>query len=121
MLKKIFLAGAIIGAAMLGSASAASAQYAAIAIGNNQVVGWADGYRSMESARAAAVRDCRNYGGGSCSANVAERSSWFYSAGYCNGVPYAATSPQGFWRSDELVFWKGSQDGYYNCWIAEQH
>lgn len=117
-MKKLLLGAAVLGMMMSAGSIAARAEYAAIAIGGNGW-GWADGYSTMERARAEAKRQCRSMGG-SCEATVAEQSGWYYSAGYCDGMPYAGTSPQGWWRSDEIVAWKGSRDGNYNCSIEVQ-
>jgi hypothetical protein len=120
MIRKSLLALVLVSAAFAAPLSLASpvaaADYAAIAAGVNGV-GWVEGgYRNMEAARAAAVRGCRDLGG-SCSVSTAEESYWFFSAGYCNGVPYTAASPQGPRRSEELVRRKGAADGNYDCYI----
>ncbi len=114
-MRKLLLAG-IASLVFMSGAGAALADYSAIAVGVGGW-GWAKHYSSMEGARAAAVRQCRQQGG-SCSISTAEQSSWWYSAGYCDGHPYSAASPQGAWRAEELVFWKGQQDGYYDCEIV---
>ncbi len=114
-MKKLLMTSMFAALVLSASSVAARADYAAIAIGGNGW-GWADGYSTMERARAAAKQNCRSMGG-SCEATVAEQSGWYYSAGYCNGMPYAGTSPQGWWRSDEIVQWKGSRDGNYDCYI----
>jgi hypothetical protein len=102
---------------MLGLSANAMADYAAIAAGDGGF-GWVSaGYGSMESARNAAKAACRNAGFGSCESSVAERSNWYYSGGICDGRTYVGTSPQGYWRSDEIVRLKAAADGYFNCRI----
>ncbi len=97
--------------------SAALAGYSAMAGGPGGFA-WAEGYRTMASARAAAVRNCRRHGYGSCSVSVAERDSWYFSGGYCNGMPYVGASPRGWRRSDQIVRIKGGADGNYDCYIS---
>lgn len=111
-MKKFLLATVV----AISLATPALADYAAMAGGIDGFV-YAEGYRTMEAARAAAVRRCRNAGYGSCNTTVAERSGWHYSGGVCDGMPYVGASPQGWWRADEIVEWKGAQDGNYNCTI----
>ena len=114
-MKRLLLGGAVF-FATFAMAPVASAQYAAIA-GGYGAIGTADGYGSMESARAAAVAECRQRGGGSCSKSTAERSHWYFSVGYCNGEPYTGASPQGAGRAEQIVRAKGAADGYGNCYI----
>ncbi len=115
------LVGVAFAALMVGSAGVAqAADYAAIAAGDGGF-GWVDGgYSSMESARRAAKSRCRSAGYGSCESSVAERSTWYYSGGNCEGRTYVGTSPAGWWRSDQIVRSKAAADGYGDCYIQVQ-
>ena len=110
----------IIGASamvLVATASPAAADYAAIAAGDGGY-GWVEGgYRSMEGARRAAKNTCRNRGYGSCEHSVAERSSWYFSGGNCNGRTYVGTSSHGWGRSDQIVRNKAAADGRWDCRI----
>ena len=101
-------------AAML--ASPAQAGYSAIANGVG-AIGWVSGYPDMDSARNAAVSQCRRMGGGSCSASTAEQDDWNFVAGTCNGVPYTSATQLGNARAAELIRIKGGADGNYRCVI----
>lgn len=117
-MRKTFLALACL--AFVGAAPAAAyADYAAIAAGDGGY-GWVDGgYRTMEGARTAAKRICRNGGYGSCESSVAERSGWYFSGGNCDGRTYVgASSTQ--WGADQMVRRKAARDGYGNCDIEVQ-
>lgn len=114
-----FLAIALMGTLVpIGaSTSTVAADYAAIAAGMGGY-GWVEGgYRSMEAARAAAKRECIRGGHGGCDKTVAERSSWYFSGGNCDGYTYVGTSAQGQWRADDIVRIKAARDGNYNCVI----
>ncbi len=123
-MRRLMLAAGVaafaLGSFAIGSVAAPSvamADYAAIAAGYG---GWGSaesGYRSMEGARQAAIRQCRQ-NGGSCSASTAEHADWYFAAGYCDGVPYTAASPQGAGRASAILRAKGAADGNYNCDIA---
>jgi hypothetical protein len=120
LLRKTWLGLAAIVALSIGSiafaAPALADEYAAIAAGVNGV-GWTEGgWYTMESARAEAVRQCRDLGG-SCSVSTAEHSNWYFSAGYCDDVPYTGASPQSMARADQIVRMKGAADGNYDCYI----
>ncbi len=101
----------------LAPAPAEAADYAAIAAGPGGSSGVEGGYRSMDAARNAAVARCRNLGYGSCSASTAESSSWYFGAGYCDGIPYTAATPQGVGRLEEIIEMKGAADGNYGCYL----
>ena len=122
-LMKTLIGFAALGMLAFGSlalATPASAdEYAAIAAGVNGV-GWVEGgFYSMEGARRAAVANCRDLGG-SCSVSTAEHSDWYFSAGYCDDVPYTGASPQGLARADQIVRMKGAADGNYDC-VIQHH
>lgn len=115
-MKKLLMgAVVVVMAATANVPIAAAGQYGAIAVG---VGGWA--YRegsTMEGARMAARRACQNLGFGSCSTTTAERSWWYFAAGWCNGmsVPYSSASKHGWGAANQLLHDKGSRDGYYDC------
>lgn len=113
VVSKIFILAAMV--LFFAPQAAFADRYAAMAGG---IYGFAyDEGRTMEEARYRAVQLCRNMGYGSCSVSVAERSYWYYSGGVCNGTPYIGASPQGVWRSDQIVYIKGAADGNYDCTI----
>jgi|GEM_PF-4948386 len=92
-----------------------AADYAAIAAGDGGW-GWVEGgYSSMEGARRAAKRKCRNSGFGSCESSVAERSNWYYSGGSCGGRTYVGTSRHSWHDADQIVRNKAAADGNYGC------
>jgi len=97
-------------------ASPVLAQFSAIAQGVNGW-GWASGHSTMERARNAAIRQCRGRGGGSCSVSTAERDSWFFVGGYCDGVPYTAASPHSWQDAADFMRQKARKDWNYNCYI----
>src|SRR3990167_10692073 len=109
-MRKMLLAATAAMALLATTTTTWAADYAAVAaspFGYGLVRG---GHYTMENAGAAAVNACRTRGG-SCSVSTAEESNWFFSIGYCNGIPYTAASPQGLNRADEIVFLKGNADG----------
>lgn len=117
MLKKLMCATAFAAALISAPAVATAGDYAAIAAGDGGY-GWTrGGYRSMEAARAAAKRECRGSGYGSCESSVAERSSWYYSGGTCDGRTYVGASPHSQRRADQMVYRKAAADGYGDCYI----
>jgi hypothetical protein len=115
-IKKFMLATAVAAMGMIGSVSVASAgDYSAIATNAHGDTILVSGYRTMESARMAAVRECRAQMGGSCDKTVAERTSWYYAGVTCDGVNYVGGSSWGF---DGAVFEankKGHRDNNFTC------
>jgi len=116
-MKKLLLGSVLAIALMVPAASDALAGYSAVAVGPYGGGSIARHWQSMEAARSAAVGLCRDLGGGSCSTTTAERDNWYFSIGFCNGVPYTAASPQGWDRSNQLVRLKGAADDNYDCTI----
>ncbi len=114
-IKKFLLATAVAAMATIGGGAASAGDYSAIAIGGGGV-GWSEHYQTMEGARKAAIQACRR-NGGSCSVSVAERSNWYFAAGYCNGVPYAAASRKGYEAAAAGIAYKGSLDYNNDCYI----
>lgn len=119
---KKFLAVLALGASLMISATAAQADYAAIAAGDGGF-GWVEGgASSMERARAIAKNECRNAGYGSCESSVAERSWWYFVGATCGGRTYVGASQHSFAGARQSVYRKAWADGYASssCYIEVQ-
>lgn len=114
------LAALVTGVALFTLPNVAFAGYSAIAASSNGSA-FVSGRRNMEDARAAAIERCREKWGGSCDKTTAERDSWYFAAGDCDGTVYTAASADDWGAAVWLVRDKAKRDGNYNCRIFARH